>query len=179
MVSAVPVGRARPVVAGAVVAAILGLGACSTEEARLVENGTTIPDGPADPNEPFGIGDTIQIGDYRLVVHDLTDPYVGTSTETSATSDDRWVAVDVQLTNLDDEPVEVSGWTLFEIEDSTNQGYRVIDPEDDTPSLDGEIPAGASRWGTLVFEVPREASGFELFFAGDVFASGAVSVTLS
>lgn len=175
--------RCRPARVGgclaALTVALLVPVSCSTEEARRVEGGTPVADGPNDPNEPFAIGDTIEIGDFRLVVHGLTDPYVGSSTETSASSDDRWVAVDVELINLEDEPVEVSGWALFEIQDSTHQDYRVVDPEDDTPSIDGEIPAGGSRRGTLVFEVPREVSGFRLFFAGDVFASGNATVALS
>jgi hypothetical protein len=154
------------------------LAACSSEEAQRVENGVAVPDDPNQPNEPFAMGDTIQIGDFQLVVHGLTDPFVGTSSETRPTEDDRWVAVDVELTNLDDEAVEVSGWALFEIVDSTRQSYRAIDPQDDTRSINGEIPAGGSRRGTIVFEVARDATGFELFFAGDVFASGSATVAL-
>lgn len=152
---------------------------CSTEEAQLVENGTPVPDAPNDPNEPFAVGDTIQIGDFQLVVHGLIDPFVGSSDSTAPSQDDRWVGVDLTLTNLDDEPVEVSAWALFEIEDATLQNYRVIDPEDGTRSVNGEIPAGGSRRGTVVFEVAREATGLELFFAGDVFASGSATVALS
>lgn len=169
--------------AGRIVAALLAggvLGACSSEEARLVEGGTTVPDdGASTPNGAFAIGDTIEIGDYRLLVHGLTDPFVGGTTRATASADDRWVAVDIELFNLADEAVEVSGWALFEVQDETNQPYRAVNPRDDTPSLDGEIPAGGSRRGTVVFEIPQEATGLRLFFAGDVFASGSATVVLS
>jgi hypothetical protein len=164
--------------AGGLLGAVV-LGACSSEEARLVVGGQAVADdGPHSPNRPFTIGDTIEIGDFRLVVHGLTDPFVGGSPEATASPDDRWVAVDLELVNLADEPVEVSGWALFEVQDQTNQPHRAVDPEDDTRSVDGEIPAGGSRRGTIVFEVARDATGFELFFAGDVFASGSATVAL-
>lgn len=170
---------ATTVARAVLVAGALTALACSTEEARLVENGSTVPDAPNSPNEPFRMGDTIQIGDYRLVVHDVVDPFVGASDDTRPRRGDRWVGVDATLTNLDDEAVEVSAWALFELEDSTLQSYRVIDPEDGTPSITGEIPAGGSRRGTIVFEVAGEANGFKLFFAGDVFSSGSVTVELT
>lgn len=170
----------RALAAGLLAAALLAAAACSTEEPRRVAGGTTAPDdGANSPSDDFAVGDTIEIGDFRFVVHDFVDPFPDTSDSTSPSDDDRWVAVDASLTNLDDDEVTVQEVAVFEIQDSTYQGYNVIDTDEDLPELGGEIPAGETRRGTLVFEVPSDATGFRLSFAGDVYASGSVRVILS
>jgi Domain of unknown function (DUF4352) len=153
---------------------------CSTEEPRQVSGGTTAPDdGPSTPSEDFAIGDTIELGDFRFVVHAVTDPFPDNSDTTSPSDDDRWVAVDATLTNLDDDAVTVQETAVFEIQDSTYRGYNVIDTDEDLPNIGGEIPGGESRRGTMVFEVSGSSTGLRLAFAGDVYASGSARVSLS
>jgi hypothetical protein len=170
----------RALAGGLLTAALVALAACSTEEPRRVSGGTTAPDDGANtPSDDFAIGDTIEIGDFRFVVYDFVDPFPDNTDTTSPSEDDRWVAVDAALTNLDDDEVTVQETAVFEIQDSTYQGYNVIDTDENLPELGGDIPAGETRRGTLVFEVPAEATGLRLSFAGDVYASGSVRVSLS
>jgi hypothetical protein len=171
--------RARMALAmGMLVVAAVALVASSTEEPSLVEGGTTTTGARGQPADDFAIGDLIELGDFRLIVYDFTDPYPDNSATTSPSDDDRWVAVDAEVTNLDDEAVTMSATTEFEIQDSIHRGYNVIDTGESLPELSGEIPAGGSRRGTLVFEVSGASTGLRLSFAGDVFASGSAQVAL-
>jgi Domain of unknown function (DUF4352) len=154
-------------------------GGCSTEEPRQVSGGTTAPDdGPSTPSEDFAVGDTIELGDFRFVVHAVTDPFPDNSETTSPSDDDRWVAVDAELTNLDDDAVTVQETAVFEVQDSRYRGFNVIDTGEDLPDVGGEIPGGESRRGTLVFEVSGRSTGLRLAFAGDVYASGSARIRL-
>jgi hypothetical protein len=171
---------ARAALAAVVLAvALVALAASSTEEPSLVEGGTTSTGARGEPADDFAMGELIELGDFRLIVHDFTDPYPDNSSTTSPSDDDRWVAVDAEVTNLEDEPVTLSATVEFEVQDSTFRGYNVIDTDESLPDLSGEIPAGESRRGTMVFEVSGASTGLRLSFAGDVFASGSARVALS
>jgi len=155
---------------------------CSTEDASLVEGGTTTTGGTGGPLvEMFGVGDTVQLGDVRFTVHEVHDPVRPLNPETTLRDDRRWVAVDVEVENISTEEITISSVILFALQDVTHESYaaRTPDRNDGFPELDGDIAAGGSRRGTIIFEVPDIARELRLFFAGDVLASGSAQVLLS
>jgi uncharacterized protein DUF4352 len=169
-------------VVGATLAMAWGaLAGCSDEDASLVVDGTTSTRPPGSPREEFSIGDTIEIGDVQLTVHGLVDPIRPINPSTTVAPDHRWVGVDVEVRNVSDEEVDMSGIVDFALQDVANESYAVRTPDrnDGFPDLDGEIQPDESRRGTLIFEVPSRARGLSLFFAGDVLASGSVQVQLT
>jgi uncharacterized protein DUF4352 len=176
------VGAGRIVrLAASLVVGVLPLVECSTEHASRVVDGTTTTRVPGTPQESFTIGEEIQLGDLRLTVHRVIDDIRPLNPSTTVHEGRHWIGVDVSVENISTDEVNVSALVEFAVVDATNEQYaaRTPDRNDGFPELDGDIAAGGSRRGTIIFEVPRDARGLRLFFAGDPLASGSVQVVLT
>lgn len=173
-------GRIAGVVAGVAFAVVAAVG-CSNEDASLVSGGTTSTRPPGGARETFGIGDTVQLGDLRLTVHGVDELVHPLNPSTTVSEGRHWIVVDVEVENISTEEINISAVTNFALQDVTNEPYaaRTPDRNDGFPELDGDIAAGGSRRGTIIFEVNDGARGLRLFFAGDPLASGSAEVLLS
>lgn len=157
----------------AVVAVVALVGSAEEESAKKSDS-----DGETEQPREFAIGDSVELGDYKMVVHGA-QPLQPTNEFSKPAAGNVWIAVDVELTNLSDKATSMSTLMQFEVQDSANKAYDVAITGENLPSLDGEAPPGGSRRGTLVFEVPETSTGLRLNFAGDVFGSGSASVRLT
>ena len=98
-------------------------------------------------------------GDLEVTVNGATDPYPSTSQYFEPDAGNRWVAVDLTVKNNGSEKVTFSTLVLMELKDSESKVWGVSlagaasDPNH--PQLDGDIVAGDSRRGTVVFELPE------------------------
>jgi hypothetical protein len=180
---------ARPTRALSLVAAALALVAAvastGEEEARRVdENGTTQESagaGGSEGGEPevFAVGDIVELGDWRVQVHGVTDPLPPADEFLVPPAGQRWVAVDVEVSNVGDQPDTVSSIMCFELADDQNQTYtQTFTGASQAAPPDGDVAAGASRRGTLEYEVPAQAAGLRLGFACDLLSQSSATITL-
>jgi hypothetical protein len=133
---------------------------------------------PATP-EQFAVGDLVELGDWQVRVHGVTDPVVSTDEFFQPAAGQRWVAVDVEVTNTGDQAETVSSALCFEIMDDGNQAYmQTVTGTTTAATPDGEVAAGASRRGTVEYEVPADAAGLRLQFSCDLLASGTATIAL-
>lgn len=140
-------------------------------------------DKPADSQDSvapqvFSVGEAVELGDYQVVVHGVSDLQPTNEFATPAEGM-KWVAADTEVTNNSAEPTIISSLMQFEIQDSTNAAYNVTVTGENLPSLDGEAPPGGARRGTLVFEVPLAATGLRMNFEGDLFGAGSAAIQLT
>lgn len=175
--------RGTRLLAVVAVAVALVVATASTEEnepARVDDAGSTSGSGSqgAQP-EVFAVGDLVELGDWRVQVHGVTDPVESTNQFLAPSAGNRWVAVDAEVTNTGAEPQAVSSLLCFEVADDQNRSYTLTitgDPGATPP--DGEVAPGAARRGTLTYEVPADAAGLRLTFKCDLFSTGSATIAL-
>lgn len=141
------------------------------------ENGGSGESGGA--AQAFGVGEAVALGDWEVVVHGVTDPVVPTNDIVAPSEGNRWVAVDTEVTNNSDAVESVSSMLCFELQDSENKSYAMtITGEGGASTPDGEVAPGASRRGTITYEVPSAATGLTLRFKCDLLSSGSAVIQL-
>lgn len=180
-----PRRRRPPLLALAAVVGALVLATASTEDdepARVDETGGTAEGADAGAGagpEVFAVGDLVELGDWRVRVHGVTDPLQSTNPVITPAPGNRWVAADVEVTNTGSEPQVVSSLVCFEVVDDRNRSYTLALTADAASSPpDGEVAAGAARRGMLTYEVPADAAGLRLNFACDLFSTGSATIAL-
>ena len=156
-------------------------GADGTEQVADTEGGDTGEvageNGNGSEPELFSVGEQVRLGDYEVVVHEVTDALPpGQFIQPAEGS--RYVAVDTEVTNNSAEAETVSTIMMFEVQDESNRSYNIALTDHDVPSLDGEVPAGQSRRGTMVFEVPGDAGALHLNFTGGFWSRGTAQIRL-
>ncbi len=162
-------------VAGLAVAATVASG--SDEPAQKVDG----PAGAAAAGEveTFTLGDYVQVGDWTVVAHGVTDPLAPTNEFLAPDPGNRWVGVDVEVTNTDDQAKTVSSVMCFELVDSTNRSYDITLTGSGSSSMDGSVNPGGSLRGDVEFEIPQDATGLQLKFDCDLLSSNSVLIDLS
>ncbi|NBO56267.1 MAG: DUF4352 domain-containing protein [Actinobacteria bacterium] len=134
---------------------------------------------PSTQDQIFRVGDLVEIGEWRIRVHKVTDPLQSSNEFIGPSDGNRWVAADLEVTNLSNSGAVMSTLMCLELQDSSNQNYSIAITAEDFPELDGDVAAGASRRGVAVFEVPQGASGLTLKFSCDIFNTGQASIRLN
>ena len=173
-----PSRRSRVLALVAVVTALV-LATASTQEnepARVDEPGA----GTDEPQpQVFAIGDLVELGDWQVRAHGVTDPVQSTNQFVTPAPGNRWVGVDVEVTNTGTDPQVVSSLMCFEVVDDQNRSYSMaLTAEEGSTPPDGEVAAGASRRGTVTYEVPADAAGLRLTFKCDLFSTGSATIAL-
>lgn len=172
--------RSLAALAAILIAVIAAAASTSDENTAKKVDGETGETSDATGDEVFKVGDKVELGDWQIVVHAVTDPVVPTNEFITPDEGNRWVTVDTEVFNQSSEPSSVSSILCFELQDSENRNYDItITSESTTASLDGEVDAGASRRGDLSFEVPEAATGLKLRFKCELFSSGTATIELS
>jgi hypothetical protein len=145
----------------------------TTEAGETTEDpGTTAA--PAEGQDVYQVGDTAHTADLDVTVHAVEDPYEPTNEFETPQAGMRFVAVEAELTNSDDEPITWSSIMGAELTDDQNRPYTVALAGTDLPQLDGDVPAAGSRRGWVTFEVPQDAAGLQLRIKGSVTATGSL-----
>ncbi len=179
-------------------AAIVAVGAASvasgeTNEAVLVtETNQTTAEPLASPDDgdpspaaddqtggTFAVGDRVAIGNWQIEVHEVTDPYDDGNQYLGPDAGNRWVAVDVEVFNIGDQPRDVTSSFCFDLQDELNRNFDLelfADTKVDAPN--GEVQPGASLRGTIVFETPDDAAGLRLNFKCQLLSTGSVTIEL-
>ena len=130
-------------------------------------------------SETFAVGDRIKLGDWEFTVHEVTDPLKPTNEFLTPKSGNRWVAIDLEAKNNGSKNEVFSTLLALELKDSQNKVYDVtITGEDAQKQPDGDVAAGESRRGTVVYEVPEDAKGLKLVFKPSLFGGSKATVDL-
>ncbi|MDI9917509.1 DUF4352 domain-containing protein [Rhodococcus sp. IEGM 1379] len=146
-----------------------------SNEAKKAEGGGS----PSAPASTFGVGDVVDLGDWRVQVHGVVDPYVSTNQFITADPGNRYVVIDTEVTNNGSKPETVSSMMCFELQDSANKSYDIAFTDTSTGSVDGQLASGAAKRGELSYEVPEAATGLRLQFKCDLLSSGSATINLS
>ncbi len=133
---------------------------------------------PVAPGTPFKVGDEVKLGDWSATVQSATDPFVSTNSFDRAKG--RFVAVDLTVRNLSAQPASVSSLLCFELQDSTGRSFsEALVVGSGAKAPDGEVDPGGQRRGSIVYDVPVDATGLQLRFKCDLFSSGSAVIALS
>lgn len=125
----------------------------------------------------FKVGDKIELGDWGLVVHKVTDPLKPTDEFMTPEEGNRWVLVDLEVLKNGGGSGEFSSLLSLEIKDSTNKVYDQTVIGTETPP-DGTVAEGDSRRGEVAWEVPETATGLTLGFKPDIMSESTATVEL-
>lgn len=174
--------RRRWAVAGMLVlASVAAVGSATKENTASKVDGTQVQaTSRSSETKVFQVGDVVELGDWQVVVHEVTDPLrPGRDDLFQPSPGNRWVAVDAEVTNLSRKAQTVSSLLCFEVQDDTKRAYNVTIAPTEDKSVDGEVDAnGGARRGTLVFEVGKEATGLQLRFSCELFERGTAIIAL-
>jgi hypothetical protein len=129
--------------------------------------------------EVFAVGDLVELGDWRVRVHGVTDPVQSTDQFLQPAAGQRWVAVDVEVTNAGDQAETMSSALCFQLVDDQNRTFnQTVTGASGAATPDGDVAAGASLRGAVEYEVPADARGLRLNFSCDLLTPGTATITL-
>jgi hypothetical protein len=125
----------------------------------------------------LGVGDSIAMGDLEHVLHGAR--FAEGDEFMSPDEGERWLVLDVELTNSGDSSEAVSSiamWTLLN-EENRSQDFSIGALMDADGQLDGELGAGRSLRGELGYDVSTDGP-WELIFGPSLFGFGQAIYTI-
>jgi hypothetical protein len=177
------VRRLLAFVALPVAALVLVASSPEENEARRAGDGGEASGGAgAEGQQTFAVGDLVELGDWQVQVHGVTDPFTSSNGFSQPAPGNRFVSADVEVFNHSDAPAPVSSILCFELQDGTNAAYQLspagFGPGTPAPP-DGEVAPGAALRGTLAYELPAAATGLRIHFKCELFSTGSAVINLS
>ena len=145
--------------------------------------GSAVEQEPVEEAEPIpGIGDKVRDGKFQFSVTKVKPgvAQIG-GNDFGAKAQGQFVLVTVKVKNIGDEPQTLFGdnQTLFIDGKKYSADTMAAIYLDESKSLMEEINPGNSLTGTIVFDVPKNATAFEKIELHDSAFSGGVDVDLS
>lgn len=128
----------------------------------------------AEGEDTYAVGETAETADLRVTVNTVEDPFVPTNEFDTPPDGQRYVGVEMTIDNEGDESAAFSTFGSVEVVDGENQAWNVAVTTSDQPSIDGSIPAGATRKGWLYLTVGQDSTDLQLRVKGSFTADGAV-----
>ena len=123
------------------------------------------------------LNESVSAGDFELLVHSIDDPVAGESDFFEPEPGNRWLAIEVSLTNIGSATQDYGSFD-FKVKDAENFEYGQLFI-DLAQSLDsGTLLAGETVRGRIGFEVPESATVVRLIFEPDFFGEGRIDVDL-
>jgi uncharacterized protein DUF4352 len=161
------------------VALFAAVASSSENEPERVDEGSGDTEQGAGEPEVFAVGDLVELGDWRVRVHGVTDPVESTDQFLQPPAGQRWVAVDVEVTNAGDQAETMSSALCFQLVDDQNRTFnQTVTGVSDAATPDGDVAAGASLRGAVEYEVPADARSLRLNFSCDLLTPGTATITL-
>lgn len=120
------------------------------------------------------VGDLVEGENLQLVIENVeTTTQIGEFQE--ADEGKEFVAIQLSMKNIADEFVHVSHFVQASLRDDEDYSYDMAIAVTDDPTFnDGQFAPGEVERGTIVFEVPEDATGRTLQFDMDVSIFGGV-----
>lgn len=127
----------------------------------------------------FNIGDVVSIGGIDIFINEVTFP---TGNEYSSPElGNRFILVDVSITNNRSEAASISSYMQMELKDSTGQTYTMdftAQAVSNATGPDGELAPGEMIRGQVGYQVPEAASGLLFVYDASLFGEGKVFISL-
>lgn len=145
----------------------------ATATATATETVTATPEPPPEPEEPAAVGETVELEDLSVTLHDIDlDPAPEPGPQPSGESD-KWVSADVELcSDTLDGYFSSRQWALVDTENrnfsSSNTGYNSF-PEPSFAFGDEQISPGECRRGWITFVVNKDSNLSSLRYDGSSF----------
>ena len=136
---------------------------------------------PAAPDAgaaPLTVGSTDNTSGFDVTLLQFVDQWQPTNEFEAPSPGMRYIAVELDMVNTDDEVQTFSTILGLEVVDSLGQRWNPAFAGFDLPQLGGDVVPGTNIRGWQVFEVPVDATGLQLRVKGSITASG-VNVQLS
>lgn len=113
-----------------------------------------------DAKKDFAKGETANFGKFNVKVNSVNANYIPSDSYSAATSSEKYVVVNLTVTNPNEEAVDVSNYSFKLSADgvANSTAYLSVDSE----FKGGELAKGASSTGNLVFSVADTATTFKL-----------------
>ncbi len=133
-------------------------------------------DGGSDRGEAVGnvlaVGETDNTSGLDVTLLTVETPFQLGQFESEPEAGQRYIGVELSVTNTTDEDQVLSTLVNTELKDSTGQRFNVALVGLERPQIDGTVLPGDTLRGWAVFEVPNESTGLQLIVRGSLTASG-------
>jgi hypothetical protein len=103
---------------------------------------------------------------FGIEVFSVDDPYQPEGKDVAPSAGNRYVAVDMEVTNLSTKTVTVLSGLQFVLEASNGTKFQPKGGGHGKGPIDGQLKSDGSRRRAVVYEVPNDASRFTLLFTG-------------
>ncbi|MBA3826591.1 MAG: DUF4352 domain-containing protein [Ktedonobacterales bacterium] len=101
----------------------------------------------------------------------------GSIAATALQPGDTYLAIDLTVKNATGNPHDFAGYIDFTAKDGAGQVYKTTYLPGPEP-IDGTIPGGATKNGSIAFEVPTNQHAFTLIYADPVFGTQQWAITV-
>lgn len=133
--------------------------------------------GGSGPVKTGAVGEAVHQGNFELTVHSVTDPYDVSEDSFAPQSGNRWVLIDVSLTNVSEEPQNYGSFD-FTVHDTNDKEYT-SGFANQTPELDfGSLEAGETIRGQVAYELPEGAALDRLVYDPTFDPADRIEITL-
>lgn len=158
---------------------VAGCGDSETSESTKVG-------GPSDPTTTverpagtYNVGDVVRLGTAEVTVHSVKDPFDPGNPAVVAPAGTRLMALDAEVKNVSGNPQAISGFSQFQLKDSTGTTFDAVPLPRAFPAMGGEAAPGTSRRGWVAFHIPTTSTGLEVVFNNRPSAKGTITFTLA
>jgi hypothetical protein len=121
---------------------------------------------------PQGVGAT-----WAITITGARATDGGTVAAAALQSGDTYLTIDLAVKNVTNNTHDFAGYIDFTVTDGAGKTYKTTYLPGPAP-IDGSIPGGASKIGTIAYEVPTSQHAFTLIFADPVYGTQRWSVTV-
>ena len=125
----------------------------------------------------FKVGDVVKAGDWEVKVNSVKTSKGGEFD--TLKSGNIFLEISVSEKNVSSEKKTASSLLSWKMRDEDGQEYTLTFISDAPTSPDGDVNAGSSIKGTLVYEVPKSLKKFRLEFTPDLLSDQLVTWELS
>lgn len=129
--------------------------------------------GSKDPvTNVLGVGDTDNTSGLDVTLLTVESPVQLGQFDSEPEPGNRYIGVELSVTNTSDEDQVLSTLLNTELKDETGQRFDIALVGLDRPQIDGTVLPGDTLRGWAVFEVPEASKGLILIVKGSITASG-------
>ncbi len=128
----------------------------------------------ASGEDVYAIGETATSSDLEITVNSVEDPWVPSNEFDTPPAGQRYIGVEMTVVNTADDTAIFSTFAGIEVIDGEGQAWDIAITTSDEPSIDGDVPAWATRKGWVYLTVGEDATDLEMRVKGSFTAEGSV-----
>lgn len=156
---------------------LMALGSNESTEPQKVERpeteetavSTPVPESAVN-QQLFNMGDTVSMGNLEVTLNSAR--WDSGNQFMQPDEGERWLVLDLTITNMADEAVAISSLLMFSLYDEDAYSCDMEIFADTKGNLDGEVGAGRKMRGEIAFSVDENQNQWELIFEPNIFGFG-------